>query len=200
MVSAYRLSSMFRAAVLWSGLLALACARVQNGPDTTTPGKDAGPISDARRLSDAILLTCGNGHLDPTEQCDDGNTAPGDGCNQLCQNEANWECTMSGQPCVFIAVCGNGLLTSDEACDDGNKVSGDGCSADCKTVEPGWQCRVPGKKCVPLCGDGIITSTEKCDDGNAVSGDGCSSTWRGLYDARPAVHQVGVRQRQGRSG
>ena len=80
---------------------------------------------------------------------------PGDGCNQLCQQEANWDCTTPGQPCVFIAVCGNGLLTSDEACDDGNKVSGDGCSADCKTVEPGWQCRVPGKKCVPLCGDGV---------------------------------------------
>jgi cysteine-rich repeat protein len=173
MVRAYRLSSTFRAAVLLGGLIALGCARVQNTPITTN--QDGG-ATDVRRLSDAILLTCGNGRLDPTEQCDDGNTTPGDGCNQLCQQEGNWECMQPGQPCVFIAVCGNGLLTSDEACDDGNKVSGDGCSADCKTVEPGWQCRVPGKRCVPLCGDGKLTGSETCDDGNAVSGDGCSST------------------------
>ena len=33
---------------------------------------------------------------------------------------------------------------------------GDGCSGDCSMVETGWQCRVPGKLCVPLCGDGMI--------------------------------------------
>src|SRR6266700_5219280 len=70
MVRAYRLSSTFRAAVLLGGLLALGCARVQNTPVTTN--QDGGPM-DVRRLSDAILLTCGNRHLDPTEQCDDGN-------------------------------------------------------------------------------------------------------------------------------
>jgi len=43
-------------------------------------------------------------------------------------------------------------------------------------VEPGWQCRMPGKACVPLCGDSIITATETCDDGNTTNGDGCSST------------------------
>jgi cysteine-rich repeat protein len=43
-------------------------------------------------------------------------------------------------------------------------------------VTPGWQCRVPGKKCVPLCGDCVITGSENCDDANAMSGDGCSST------------------------
>jgi cysteine-rich repeat protein len=173
MVRAYRLSSTVRVAVLVGGLVALGCARVANTPIMTN--QDGGPV-DVHRLSDAILLTCGNGHLDQTEQCDDGNTTPGDGCNQLCQQEANWDCKTPGQPCVFIAVCGNGILTSDEACDDGNKASGDGCSADCKTVEPGWQCRVPGKRCVPLCGDSVVTPPEKCDDGNAASGDGCSST------------------------
>jgi len=143
MVRAYRLSSRVRATVLVGGLVALGCARVQN-TDVMT-GHDAGPLVDAHYLSDAILLTCGNGHLDPTEQCDDANTHPGDGCNQLCQQEANWNCITAGQPCVFIAVCGNGLLTSDEACDDGNKDSGDGCSADCKMVEPGWQCGCPAR-------------------------------------------------------
>jgi fibro-slime domain-containing protein len=68
------------------------------------------------------------------------------------------------------------VVTSDETCDDGNTVSGDGCSSDCKSVEAGYQCRVPGKKCTPLCGDGKMIGSEACDDGNSVSGDGCSST------------------------
>jgi fibro-slime domain-containing protein len=157
----------------------LGCAGVRPANNGGVGGQDGGSINvmvDARRLSDAILMTCGNSRLDATELCDDGNTVPGDGCTPLCQIEANWECPTPGEKCVFVAVCGNGVLTSDEACDDGNKASNDGCSADCKTVEAGWQCRVPGKKCVPLCGDGKITATEQCDDGNTTNDDGCSST------------------------
>jgi cysteine-rich repeat protein len=121
---------------------------------------------------------CGDGVLDKQngESCDDGNTTSGDGCNKLCQIEANYACDTPGQPCTNLAVCGNSHLTSDETCDDGNTVSGDGCSADCKTVEPGYQCRVPGKHCTPLCGDGKVIGSEKCDDGNTANGDGCSST------------------------
>jgi fibro-slime domain-containing protein len=109
------------------------------------------------------------------ENCDDGNTESGDGCNRICQTEANWNCPTPGQKCENLAKCGNSILTSDETCDDGNTVSGDGCSSDCKTVEPGWQCRVPGKPCNPACGDGVITAGEICDDGNTASGDGCSA-------------------------
>jgi cysteine-rich repeat protein len=42
-------------------------------------------------------------------------------------------------------------VTSDEICDDGNTLGGDGCSADCKQMEPGWVCRMPGKTCTPDC-------------------------------------------------
>ena len=119
---------------------------------------------------------CGNGVLDSGEGCDDGNSNDGDGCNRLCQLDANWLCPIPGQPCIDLRACGNGVLTSDETCDDGNTQDGDGCSADCKTIEDGWRCRVPGKRCVPLCGDGKITGSETCDDGNSSSGDGCSNT------------------------
>ena len=123
------------------------------------------------------LKNCGDGVLNDGEQCDDGNTENGDGCNRLCQTEANFLCPEPGKPCVDQRVCGNGKLTSDETCDDGNKNDGDGCSANCKTIEPGWACRVPGQRCVPICGDSVIMKgIETCDDGNAVSGDGCSST------------------------
>ncbi len=120
--------------------------------------------------------TCGDGVIERSEQCDDGNTDSGDGCSRICQIENNYSCPQEGQPCVNMAVCGNGTLTSDETCDDGNTTSGDGCSADCKTVETGFQCRVPGKPCTPRCGDSIISGSETCDDGNTNSGDGCSAT------------------------
>jgi fibro-slime domain-containing protein len=125
-----------------------------------------------------VASHCGNGILDQSEQCDDGNSASSDGCSRICQIENNYTCPTPGQPCVNMAKCGNGILTSDEICDDGNTSDHDGCSANCKTVEPGWQCRVPGKPCTPKCGDGVRAETEACDDGNSSSGDGCSATCR----------------------
>ncbi|CAK70960.1 unnamed protein product (macronuclear) [Paramecium tetraurelia] len=39
---------------------------------------------------------CGNGLLvESLEQCDDGNTDDGDGCNSVCQVEEDWECVQS---------------------------------------------------------------------------------------------------------
>ena len=120
--------------------------------------------------------TCGDGVIERSEQCDDGNTTNGDGCSRLCQIEANWDCPTEGKPCKYVGNCGSGVLTTNKACDDGNTVSGDGCSSDCKTVETGYICRVPGKPCSTRCGDGIVKGFETCDDGNTASGDGCSAT------------------------
>jgi cysteine-rich repeat protein len=41
-----------------------------------------------------VTQTCGNGIVEGTEQCDDGNTIDGDGCNHLCEIEGN-SCTPS---------------------------------------------------------------------------------------------------------
>jgi cysteine-rich repeat protein len=131
---------------------------------------------------------CGDGVWDVEmgEQCDDGNRSNGDGCNFVCQIEANWICPIPGQPCVEKKKCGNGLLNSDESCDDGNRTDDDGCSADCQTIESGWWCRVPGKPCAQLCddiqfdggvtcsvgngrcGDGLVTAGEECDCGDGT--------------------------------
>ncbi|HWA77724.1 MAG TPA: DUF4215 domain-containing protein [Polyangiaceae bacterium] len=123
-----------------------------------------------------ISPDCGNGKIDPGEDCDDSNKNDKDGCNQACRVEADCQCQTAGAACTCTAVCGDGKLSSIEVCDDGNMAGGDGCSADCKTVEPDFQCRVPGKHCVPICGDGKLTPPENCDDSNTMSGDGCSST------------------------
>jgi cysteine-rich repeat protein len=81
------------------------------------------------------------------EQCDDGNTTSGDGCDSGCQNEG----------------CGDGVVQPGlgEQCDDGNTVSGDGCSSSCQNE---------------ICGDGVVTGTEQCDDGNSNNNDACLST------------------------
>ena len=145
----------------------------------TTGGGGGSGISVVLLSPDASVdipqSTCGNGVLDGTEQCDDGNVESGDGCSKICQVESNYDCSKPGQPCKNLAECGNNVVTSDEACDDGNTKIGDGCSSDCKTVESGWLCRVPGKPCTPNCGDGILSNSEACDDGNTKSGDGCST-------------------------
>ena len=68
--------------------------------------------------------TCGDGLLDPGEQCDDGNIQGGDGCSPTCQLES---------------YCGDGIRDTGETCDDGNKVNGDGCNSVC-ILEPSWEC------------------------------------------------------------
>jgi fibro-slime domain-containing protein len=175
-----------RLAVTFAGALAIVvgvgCAGVKQktgGPGTGGHGADGGGVDgrtiDGISISDSIGLTCGNGVLDGTEACDDSNTTSGDGCSKLCQIEADFTCPTVGQLCVNTSICGDGIASSQELCDDGNTMSGDGCSADCKTIDPGYVCRVPGRKCTPKCGDGIRIGGEACDDGNTTPGDGCSS-------------------------
>lgn len=108
---------------------------------------DAGPDTGV----DAFMPICGDGMLDPMEQCDDGNTAAGDGCDAMCRREA---------------FCGDGNVDMGEVCDDGNNASGDGCRSDCGSLE--------------TCGNGVrdVAAGELCDDGNTVAGDGCSADCR----------------------
>jgi fibro-slime domain-containing protein len=77
--------------------------------------------------------TCGDGHREGAEQCDDGNNIPFDGCSPTCTLETS--CT-SGS---CNATCGDGLVFPGEQCDDGNTTNGDGCSSTCQT-ETGWTC------------------------------------------------------------
>jgi fibro-slime domain-containing protein len=185
-------------ALFAAGLLTVAACSsatvVSSGEGGTGGGKGGGGSAggggstgvfvnlDARPLTDAKLDlplsggTCGDGVIERSEQCDDGNTANSDGCSRLCQIEANWDCPTEGKPCKYVGNCGSGVLTSNKACDDGNTDSGDGCSSDCKTVETGYICRVPGKPCSTRCGDGMTRNFEVCDDGNTDNGDGCSAT------------------------
>jgi fibro-slime domain-containing protein len=144
-------------------------------------------------------IVCGDGLIEGTEACDDGNTTSGDGCSSTCTLECGWECP-PGTLCR-AAKCGDGLVAGDEQCDDGNTTNGDGCSSICTleskpaSVPEGWVCNTPSAA-VPtdggtdagapaackgpttctttVCGNGKKEGTEQCDDGNKVTGDGCS--------------------------
>ncbi len=76
--------------------------------------------------------TCGDGHIERGESCDDGNAFPFDGCFE-CRKDPQCE---NG---VCVSTCGDGQRFVDEECDDGNLRNGDGCSSTCKK-EQGWDC------------------------------------------------------------
>lgn len=116
----------------------------------------------------ARMPYCGDGYVDGTEECDDGNRDDLDGCSNSC----------------VYQQCGNFVIEGTEECDDGNTASGDGCDSGC-FVEcdfgtfDGGVCYVPdcdGGDCGDaVCGDGVLQPPEQCDDGNSSSLDDCTN-------------------------
>lgn len=139
------------------------------GPVIEVPG-DGGACSEG--CEDKIV--CGDGVLQALgEECDDKNTAAGDGCSDKCTVEAGYSCPVPGVACR-AAMCGDGILAGAELCDDGNTDNGDGCTDAC-TFEANYECKTPGEACTKTnCGDGVVQGSEGCDDGNHYLGDGCS--------------------------
>jgi fibro-slime domain-containing protein len=121
---------------------------------------------------------CGDGinNQGGIEECDDGNTVAGDGCNGICHVEPNWMCPSAGA-CTRKFTCGDGVINPGEVCDDGNTKDGDGCNATC-TVQDGRYTCMAGKPCVlsSICGNKRVETGENCDDGNTTANDGCSAT------------------------
>ncbi|MCB9749641.1 MAG: DUF4215 domain-containing protein [Myxococcales bacterium] len=132
------------------------------------------PDARADCLRQCVSLTCGDGLLDPGEECDDGDEADDDACTTACRparcgdglvqvgvelcDDGNTDegdaCTASCGP----AGCGDGVLQGVEECDDGNTDPSDACSSACVAAE---------------CGDGVLQGDEECDDGNTDNTDGC---------------------------
>ena len=66
-------------------------------------------LATAAGLPDLARAACGDGVLDASEQCDDLNTANGDGCDSACLIEDGYDCVDAGFSLDFAEV----LTTSD---------------------------------------------------------------------------------------
>lgn len=120
---------------------------------------------------------CGDKLIAGAEQCDDGNTANGDGCSASCAVEPGFTCSgcPSGPTSSCVATCGDGIVAGTEECDDGNSVNGDCCSSSCHFEAATVECRPAA---------GICDSAEHCSgssgscptDGFASSGTPCRAS------------------------
>jgi cysteine-rich repeat protein len=107
---------------------------------------------------------CGDGVWSYFEQCDDANSASGDGCDDACQIEPGYTCNgaecrevLCGDSLQDVYAIGGGIFEFEE-CDDGNDEGDDGCSSTCD-VETGFVCVEPGVPCREVvCGDGFQDS------------------------------------------
>lgn len=127
-------------------------------------GQESCTVCDARcQEVPGKTESCGNGILDPGEECDHGT-----------QNSDTGACLSNCRR----ATCGDGhIFPTFEQCDDGNRVTEECeyglrsctvCAANCQNA--------PGE--TTFCGDGIIDEQEVCDDGNLSCGM-CNSECQG---------------------
>ncbi|TVQ98706.1 MAG: hypothetical protein EA398_13100 [Deltaproteobacteria bacterium] len=132
--------------------------------EPTGPHTGTTPAPSSTRPPAAV---CGNGILEPGEQCDDGadnsDVLP-DRCRTNCR----------------LPTCGDGVRDSGEECDDGalnSDVAPDRCRTNCT---------------LPTCGDGVRDSGEECDLGeqNGEEGSACSADCTLILDNVCAEHEL----------
>lgn len=132
-------------AVLWAVATTNGCT--VDFSDNGTPDPDS-------------AVPCGNGVIDPEEECDGDNLA-----NLTCEDlnfdggqlTCNPDCTLNITTCIG---CGNGVLDGNEQCDNGTLNSDtvpDACRTDCTAAR---------------CGDDVADSGEGCD-GPDLGGSNC---------------------------
>jgi len=100
---------------------------------------DAGPPDSGPHDMgvDMHVAVCGDGHLDPGEECDDAHLTRDAGTASGCD-----------ATCHRTAYCGDGHVDPGEECDDSENFACDGCAPNCRVEE---------------CGNGVVDCGELCD-------------------------------------
>lgn len=102
----------------------------------------------------ADTASCGNGVVDGTEACDDGNDSNNDSCTNQCT----------------VNICGDGYLYTDHESCDRAEENGQECTADY-----GSTCRYCSYDCTYLtssgsyCGDGVVQDSDELCDGSELT-------------------------------
>jgi cysteine-rich repeat protein len=122
---------------------------------------------------------CGDGIVAGTNQCDDGNTADGDGCSATCQVEQCYVC--SGQPSLCSATDG-------ASCNDGLFCNGaDTCSGNQCIIHDGDPC---AGMAIDQCGGTCNETRNSCFEaaGQACTSDNDPCTLDGCDGAGSCIH------------
>ena len=154
--------------------------------DTADPSvKDASPAVSIAGTGDVMVVwrqsqasgastvlarqfrLCGNGNLDPGEECDDGNGVDGDCCSANCRLEPDGQACSNGNACTTAGTCSAGACRGGTAvvCDDGNPCTADAC--DPKTGCTFSAAGADGASC----DDG-----DACTDNDVCGGGACGGT------------------------
>lgn len=154
-----------------------------------------------------VYTDCGNGTVNPGEQCDDSNMNAGDGCSASCfwevlevdcsangpiPENAVWN-TVSDYASACTASDGSACTNRDYPVDTTNEYnvapSTTSCQFKCKSGYfwmPGFgTCVIPPS----TCGNSIVEGVEECDNGakNGIPGSGCADdcAWETMVNSCP---------------
>jgi cysteine-rich repeat protein len=143
----------------------------ETAPDATQEGMSCG-LGMVCRGGACVITQCGNGIVEPGEQCDFGiDNGVGTGCEQTCMYSCQDSTTCDdGNPCNGAETCGPVTVSGQM----GQKCSPGTAEANGTPCGTGMIC-INSACMMGVCGDGFVTAPEECDDANTVNGDGCDN-------------------------
>ena len=178
-----------------------------DGLDNDADGHVDGADPDCSDPSDPSENACGDGVVEPGEQCDDGNALAGDCCSPLCAFEPPGRACDDGDACSATDLCdGAGSCEGVEplVCDDGAFCNG------VESCSPAVGC-LAGES--PAIDDGIACTVDRCDesedhvdhdpddaqcdDGNGCTASACDALLGCTHDAIPSCALLRVESAQG---